>query len=204
MNLPPAAARLRASRIATQGGFTGGPPPGTVLCCMFSVLYVLHCVGVLCGGVGEGNEGWWSGMYSTLLHSIVFHFPSTFPLCSALQYLFPPSPVLFCSVPPCVELPLLDLLLIHLFFLLFLYLFIAGPEAIHGGIGNSNGTGNVFDISTLRMSRSDYHMSDEEASVGTQRDFLWGVIMGYFLGMYVHVHSVLRAYVYMLCFVRLG
>ena len=31
MNLPPAAARLRASRIATQGGFTGGPPPGTVL-----------------------------------------------------------------------------------------------------------------------------------------------------------------------------
>ena len=28
MNLPPAAARLRASRIAVQGGFTGGPPPG--------------------------------------------------------------------------------------------------------------------------------------------------------------------------------
>jgi hypothetical protein len=39
MNLPPAAVRLRASRIATQGGFTGGPPPGTVLYC--TVVYVL-------------------------------------------------------------------------------------------------------------------------------------------------------------------
>jgi hypothetical protein len=41
------------------------------------------------------------------------------------------------------------------------------------------------------MSRSDYHMSDEEASVGTQRDFLWGVIMGYFLGMYAYIRSAL-------------
>ena len=57
---------------------------------------------------------------------------------------------------------------------------------------NPNGTMNVFNLSALQMSRSvsgsgsgsDYHMSDEEASVGTQRDFIWGVIMGYFLGMY--------------------
>ena len=55
---------------------------------------------------------------------------------------------------------------------------------------NPNGTMNVFNLSALQMSRSvsgsgsgsDYHMSDEEASVGTQRDFMWGVIMGYFLG----------------------
>ena len=45
MNLPPAAARLRASRIATQGGFMGGPPPGTVLCCTFR------------------SEVWWNGVW---------------------------------------------------------------------------------------------------------------------------------------------
>ena len=46
MNLPPAAARLRASRIATQGGFTGGPPPGNVLCSARAVVE-------WCGGVEE-------------------------------------------------------------------------------------------------------------------------------------------------------
>jgi hypothetical protein len=62
----------------------------------------------------------------------------------------------------------------------------------------------VFDISTLRMSRSDYHMSDEEASVGTQRDFLLGVIMGYFFGMDACVRSALHVHVCISCFVRLG
>ena len=123
-------------------------------------------------------------------------------LCAVLLYLFPPARVLFCIASCCTTSSLPPSY--HISLHLFLHLFTAGPEAIHGGIGNSNGTGNVFDISTLRMSRSDYHMSDEEASVGTQRDFLWGVIMGYFLGMYVHIRSAFQVHVYILCFVGLG
>jgi hypothetical protein len=49
MNLPPSAARLRASRIAVQGGFSGGPPPGTVPC---RTVWCVWCDGVELSGVG--------------------------------------------------------------------------------------------------------------------------------------------------------
>ena len=31
-------------------------------------------------------------------------------------------------------------------------------------------------------SRSDYNLGEEETSMGTHRDFMYGIIMGYFLG----------------------
>jgi hypothetical protein len=44
-------------------------------------------------------------------------------------------------------------------------------------------TGGTFNLAALQqMSRNDYHLSDEESSVGTHRDFMWGIVMGYFLG----------------------
>ena len=78
MNLPPAAARLRASRIAVQGGFTGGPPPGEHRSAMplrilpYSLLYciVLYCIVLYC-----------IVLYRTVMHR-------TSLLCAVLQSFF--------------------------------------------------------------------------------------------------------------------
>ena len=38
------------------------------------------------------------------------------------------------------------------------------------------------------INRSEFHSSEEESSIGTHRDFMWGIIMGYFLGKYVRAY----------------
>ena len=103
----------------------------------------------------------------------------------------PPHTILSCSVLAFLLCTVLfrSASLISISFLSYFSTdFTTGPETQHGhGNLNPDGSGNVFNLSALQMSRSgsDYHISDEEASVGTQRDFLWGVILGYFFGMYV-------------------
>ena len=43
---------------------------------------------------------------------------------------------------------------------------------------------NMFSMTSLQISRNDYSLSDDESSVGTLRDFMLGIVVGYFLGDY--------------------
>ena len=115
-----------------------------------------------------------TALYCTLLHCTAPHSPSLTLLCSVLYFQLLTFSTASLTIFSTASLT-------------------TGPEGAHLISNmNPNGTMNVFNLSALQMSRSvsgsgsgsDYHMSDEEASVGTQRDFIWGVIMGYFLGMY--------------------
>lgn len=40
----------------------------------------------------------------------------------------------------------------------------------------------MFSMTSLQISRNDYSLSDDESSVGTLRDFMLGIVVGYFLG----------------------
>jgi predicted membrane-bound dolichyl-phosphate-mannose-protein mannosyltransferase len=81
-----------------------------------------------------------------------------------------------------LHIPLFKHLFLHLLYDIFISFFSILLLFILINLA-SELTGGTFNLAALQqMSRNDYHLSDEESSVGTHRDFMWGIVMGYFLG----------------------
>ena len=82
---------------------------------------------------------------------------------------------------------------VFIFHFLFFYFLAPGTRSVFGPMSPLSQIQGQNPIN-----RNEYHISDEESSIGTHRDFMWGILMGYFLGMYLRTCDALLFIIYYL------